>query len=107
MQRISGTAPRTVSFSAIVRAIVREYRPDTSDPARTGYGATGIGGITQTEREVLLMASDLAIARFPLPVKESDKIILATTGEKLNVTRVDGEKRSQAGAVELFAAGVA
>ncbi len=53
------------------------------------------------------MIEDLAQARFPLPVQKNDNIILSSTGEKLNVTRVDMQKRAFAGAIELAAAGVA
>lgn len=107
VQRLTGAAPNvTVAASATVQAIVKMMQPDTAEPAQTGYPSSGLGGITQTDRMLILMASDLIAAGFPVPVQKNDKIILSTTGEKLNVTRVDGEKRSQAGAVELYAGGV-
>ncbi len=107
VQRLTGEAPNVTTQSVVVTAIVRSMPPDTQAPAREGYGASQLGGISQTDRLVILMATDLAAAGFPVPVQKNDKIILSTSGEKLNVTRVDGEKRSQAGAVELYAAGVA
>ncbi|MEJ0093403.1 MAG: hypothetical protein WDN46_08190 [Methylocella sp.] len=106
-QRISGVAPRTVTFSAVVSAMVANYQPDGQDPARAGYGASQPGSITQGDRQVIVMIEDLAQARFPLPVQKNDNIILSSTGEKLNVTRVDMQKRAFAGAIELGAAGVA
>ncbi len=45
-QRISGAAPRTVTFSAVVTAMVTNYQPDGQDPARAGYGASQPGSIT-------------------------------------------------------------
>jgi hypothetical protein len=106
MQRLTGEAPNVTAQSAVVTAIVKSMPPDTSAPAQEGYGSSSLGGITQTDRMVIVMATDLAAAGFPVPVQKNDKIILSTTGEKLDVTRVDGEKRSQAGAIEIFAAGV-
>ncbi|MGH6836545.1 MAG: hypothetical protein ACREC9_13615 [Methylocella sp.] len=106
MQRLTGAAPSVTTFSVTVTAIVRAYAPDRVAPAQEGYSASAIGGITQTDRIVLIMAPDLAAAGFPLPVAKNDKVILSTTGEKLDVTRVDGEKRSQAGCIEVFGAGV-
>lgn len=107
VQRITGTAPRTVTFSATVTALVEDDPPDTNDVRITGYGATKPGAISQTSRSVTLMASDLASARFPVPVQKNDKIILSSTGEKLNVTEVDMHKRALAGAVTLTGVGVA
>ncbi len=107
VQRLSGAAPNVTTQSATVTAVVRLMKPDNVEPSQQGYGASGLGGVTQTDRFIILMASDLAVAGFPVPVKKNDKIVLSTTGEKLNVTMVDGEKRSQAGAVELYAGGVA
>ena len=53
------------------------------------------------------MATDLANARFPLPVRKNDRIIIVDTGDELNVVDVDGFKRAVAGAIERKAAGVA
>jgi len=105
VQRISGTAPRTVMFSADVQAVVHDYADDGAAAQKTGYGESSIGGISQTARQVILLAEDLRVARFPLPVRKNDKIIL-NGGDKLNVVRVDAEKRSVAGALELTAVGV-
>ena len=106
VRRVSGTAPRTVSFSVEVYANVQSYAPDTVEPSQTGYSASQLGGITQNDRKVIIVAQDLSDARFPLPVLKNDKIVLAN-GEVLNVTGVDEHKRSLAGAIELTAAGIA
>jgi hypothetical protein len=106
VQRLTGEAPNVTALSAVVTAIVKNMPPETAAPTQAGYSSSALGGITQTDRMVIVMASDLAAAGFPVPVQKNDKIILSTTGEKLDVSRVDGEKRSQAGAIELYAAGV-
>jgi hypothetical protein len=108
LKRVTGFAPNpTASFSAWVVAMVTDYQPDTTQPAQTGYAATKIGAITEGDRLVILMATDLANARFPLPVRKNDRIIIVDTGDELNVVDVDGFKRAVAGAIELKAAGVA
>ena len=105
VQRISGTAPRTVSFSVQVWANVQTYAPDSVEPSEAGYSSTQLGGITQNDRKVIIVAQDLSDAQFPLPVLKNDKILL-TNGDKLNVTGVDEHKRRLAGAIELTAAGI-
>jgi hypothetical protein len=104
-RRISGTAPRTVSFEAEVSANVQSYSPDTVEPSEAGYPSSQLGGITQSDRKVIVIAEDLAAKRFPLPPQKNDKIVLAN-GEVLNVTGVDEHKRQLAGAIELTAAGI-
>jgi len=105
VRRISGTAPRTVSFSVEVYANVQTYAPETTEPSEAGYSASQLGGITQNDRKVIIVAQDLSDARFPLPVQKNDKIVLAN-GDVLNVTGVDEHKRQLAGAIELTAAGI-
>jgi hypothetical protein len=105
LRRISGAAPRTVGFSVDVYANVQTYAPDTVEPSEAGYPASQLGGITQNDRKVIVVAQDLADARFPLPVQKNDKIVLAN-GDVLNVTGVDEHKRQLAGAIELTAAGI-
>ena len=105
VRRVSGTAPRTASFSVEVYANVQTYAPETTEPSEAGYSASQLGGITQNDRKVIIVAQDLADARFPLPVQKNDKIVLAN-GDVLNVTGVDEHKRQLAGAIELTAAGI-
>lgn len=106
IQRLSGTAPRAVTFSASVYANVQGYTPDTSEVSQTGFGASQPGAITQNQRRVILVADDLASAHFPLPVKKNDRVILAD-GTKANVVMVDAHKRQVAGAIELTVVEVA
>lgn len=105
IRRISGTAPRTVSFSVEVYANIQTYAPDSVQPSEAGYSPSQLGGITQNDRKLIIVAQDLANARFPLPVQKNDKIVLAN-GDVLNVTGVDEHKRQLAGAIELTAAGI-
>jgi hypothetical protein len=108
VKRVTGFAPNpTASISAWVVAMVTDYQPDTTQPAQTGYAATKMGAITEGDRLVILMATDLEAKRFPLPLQKNDKIIIVDTGDELNVIDVDGYKRAVAGAVELKAASVA
>lgn len=107
IKRVTGFAPNpVVELSVTVQAIVRDYQPDTSEPSEMGYAPSKVGGITQGDRLVIVMASDLATARFPLPLMKNDKIIIVSTGDELNVVDVDAFKRVAAGAIELKAAGV-
>ncbi len=108
VKRVTGFAPNpTASFTAVVTAIVRDYQPDTTQPAQSGYASTKVGSITEGDRLVILMASDLAAARYPLPMQKNDKIIIVETGDVMNVVDVDAYKRTVAGAIELKTASVA
>jgi hypothetical protein len=73
--------------------------------AETGYPASKQGAIRQGDREVLVMATDLAQQGFPLPVLKSDRIVLAT-GDTLSIIAVDANKRAMSGCIEIDAAGV-
>ena len=107
VKRITGFAPNpTSSVSAWVVAMVTDYQPDTTQPAQEGYAATKIGAITQGDRLVILMATDLEAARFPLPLRKNDRIVIVETGDELNIVDVDAYKRAIAGAIELKAASV-
>lgn len=105
LRRITGFAPNTATVSADIVAIVRDYVPDTTVVAETGFAASKQGAITQGDRVIIVMADDLAQKRFPLPVRKNDRIMLPS-GDVLNVIAVDAAKRAAAGAIELKAAGV-
>lgn len=107
LKRVTGVAPNAKVFSASVRAVVRNYVPDTGSPERAGYASTQMGGITQGARQVIVLKRDLANAGFPLPVEKNDKILISATGDQLNVLHVDATKRDMAGTIELMATGVA
>jgi hypothetical protein len=106
-QRVTGTAPNTASFYATVMAIVSGYQADSQVMARTGYAAGSVGAITQGDRTILVLASDLANENFPLPLKKNDKVTVIASNEYLNIVQVDPSKRNVAGCIELKAAGVA
>lgn len=111
--RITGRAPNAVPLSFQVTAVVRDMLPDTTAVAQTGYSPSKIGAITQTDRTIIVLASDLAAAGFPLPLKKHDHVTLLDpvtlqpTAEVLDITDVDAGKRAAANAIELKAAGVA
>lgn len=102
-----GVAPNVTPATATVMAVVRDYLPDTESVARTGSTATKVGAITQGDRILIVMATDLANASFPLPLKKNDKATIVATGEELNIIAVDGTKRIAGGAIEVKASGVA
>ena len=104
-ERVTGFAPNATTISATVIAKVMKYVLDTVTVAETGYPASKQGAIRQGDREVLVMAADLATAGFPLPVLKSDRIVLAT-GDTLSIIAVDANKRAMAGCIEIDAAGV-
>ncbi len=105
--RIVGVAPAATITSVTVMAVVRDYVPDTEAVARTDSSMNKLGAITQGDRSIIVMASDLAGASFPLPLKKNDKAVLVDTGEELNILAVDAMKRAAAGAIEVRASGVA
>lgn len=105
-QRVSGQAPNASTFSVTVTALVRSYTPDMTAQARQGEPATRIGSISQGQRQVIVMAEDLAAKRFPLPLRKNDKIIVVDTGQELTIDQVDSFHRAIAGAIELRASGV-
>jgi hypothetical protein len=110
-QRLVGQPPSVTlspSGGAAVSAVVRNYLPDTTAEAASGYSASELGAITEGERLLIVMAADLAAAGFSLPVQKGDQVVLSgTTGELLVVTRADAQKRYFAGAIEVVAVGVA
>ena len=105
-ERVTGFAPNATTISATVTAKVMKYALDTVTVAETGYPASKQGAIRQGDREVLVMATDLAAQGFPLPVLKSDRIVLLATGDTLSIIAVDANKRAMAGCIEIDAAGV-
>jgi hypothetical protein len=112
VRRISGDAPSTTVFNAMVLADVQDYQPKT--PVSE---VKPEGGITLGARNVILLAADLAAASFVLPVTKNDKIVLnpssaslgkgtANGDEELNIMIVDANKRLIAGAIDIVAEGV-
>jgi hypothetical protein len=113
VRRITGNPPGTVTTTnAKVRGIVRNYMPKqpVSDQRPEG-------GVTLGAREVMVLASDLQGAGFPLPVAKNDKVVLnmnpaqlgmgTTNGdEELNIMSVDPWTRGIAGAIDIVAEGV-
>jgi|GEM_PF-2376610 len=108
IKRETGFAPGPVTtVTASVMAIVRDYQPDRPSASREGYSSSEVGGLTQGDRLVIVMTSDLQAASFPLPVRKNDRVVINATGDELNVVDVDAYKRAAAGAIELKAAGIA
>ncbi|MFT4098623.1 MAG: hypothetical protein QM651_16010 [Rhodoblastus sp.] len=103
--RQTGIAPAATFVAATVTALVRDYRIDTQEIAQEGFKPTSPGAITQGDREILVMADDLATAGFPLPLLKGDNIV-AETGERMNIVSVDARKRTIAGCIEIKASGV-
>jgi hypothetical protein len=101
-QRVTGLAPNVTIVSATVTAIVRNYQPDGVAESQTGYSGSQVGAITLGDRQILVMASDLAAQNFPLPLKKGDNALVADTGEKLKITRVDMTKRAIAACIEAY-----
>ena len=101
-QRVAGLAPNTTLVSATVTALVRNYMPDGVAESAGGYSGSQIGAISLGDRQILVMASDLEAQGFPLPLKKGDNALVADTGEKLKITRVDMTKRAIAACIEAF-----
>lgn len=104
--RQSGLAPHVTVTSATVTAIVRDFVVDTTTTAASGYAASQVGSITEGDRQLIVMAQDLAAAGFPLPLQKGDTATIAATGEVLTIVRVDAAKRFMAGCIEAFGSGV-
>ena len=106
-ERIVGFAPHAAILNVTVIAAIRGKAPDTAEPRASGYGASQPGGLSETERELLVTVSDLVAAGFPLPLQRGDKIIVTATGERLGILRLDAGRRLIAGVIEVTAAGIA
>ncbi len=107
LQRVTGYAPNVVvSASACLKAIVRDALPDRTQETQAGLPASEPGTVTQDDRNVIAMASDLEDSGFPLPLAKGDLVILPTGPEQYQLTRVDGLKRAAVGAVEFVITGV-
>ena len=107
IQRINGEAPRTSLVSAEeVPVMVLAETADTAAGTATGYGSGDVGGLAQDTRTMLVMVEDLAAARFPLPLTKNDRVLLTQSGELLNITDVDADKRALGGAIEIKVTGV-
>ncbi len=106
-ERITGFAPNVRTIRATVTAALHGKAPDTAEPRASGYGSSQPGGLSETERELLVMVSDLAAVGFPLPLQRGDKMTIAATSERLSVLRFDAGRRAIAGVIEITAAGVA
>lgn len=110
--RLTGLAPNITAQTASITAIVREYVPDGQVQSQEGYGSGSVGGITQGERQILVMQEDLLAAGWPTNtagfavLQKGDKVTVTMTGEELQVTRADLGKRYIAGCIEAFAVGV-
>lgn len=107
--RITGQAPRTAKFSAEVMAVVTDYVPEHSvlDVKREG-------SITQGQRHLIVVDSDLSAKGFRTPIQKNDKVVVGREngsawiidGEpEFNVTRTDPNKRHIAGATEVWVEG--
>ncbi len=107
-ERRNGVAPNIAIFTATVKARVMTFAPDAGSVGRTDFSENKLGAITQTQRKIIVLASDLQAAGFPLPLKKNDKAIITTNGvtETFNVTAVDPNTRQLGGAIELDIAGV-
>lgn len=108
IQRVSGYAPSVTTVASVpIAAIVRNITADTTAAAQAGLSASTPGAVQQADRLVIVLADDLTAVGFPVPVARGDQIVLPDASELLNVIRVDPYKRAIAGAVEIFAAGIA
>lgn len=94
-------------IDAAVIAVVRNVSADGSGGAREGYPGSKPGSPTMADRQIIAMKADLAAGGFPLPVAKGDRVLVAETGEWLQIELVDNTKRAVAGCVEMTAKGVA
>jgi hypothetical protein len=106
-RRQTGFAPNITITSATVTAKVSTMGVETTAPAQDGMAAAKPGAMSQTDRLVLVLASDLTAQGFPLPVIKGDKVVLPGSDEAYTVLRADPYKRAVAGAIEVVIAGVA
>ena len=71
----------TPTDGATVFATVRNYQPDTTAEAATGYSASRVGAISEGDRLLIVMARNLAAADFPLPLQKGDRVVLQASDE--------------------------
>jgi hypothetical protein len=112
IRRISGQAPNVGSpISVKISAIVMDYTAEAPTGETKPEGAITLGA-----RNVIVIAADLVKARFPLPLKKNDKVVVNTDeaqlgngakagDEELNIIAVDPYRREIGGAIDLVAIG--
>lgn len=71
------------------RARIKGYQPNEL-----------VGGITQGDRNVLLLAEDLETNGFPLPLQKNDRIVVR--GKALNIVKVDDSTHRNAGVLNAY-----
>lgn len=106
-RRVVPGSPEAQVTDVVVRAIVTRMAPDTIASIRQGRSEREVGGLRNFDRQVIVMADDLAGQGFPLPVQTDDALFLDpdTNKRKLAISQVDPETRALAGAIELLATG--
>jgi hypothetical protein len=81
VRRYTGTAgPDRPYFDATVIARVTDYQPSDL-----------VGDIRQGDRHVILMQEDLIAAQFPMPVRQTDKIVVR--GKECAIEKLDDSTR--------------
>lgn len=104
--RVTGVAPNAVITTvAGVAAVVRNAKADDLEGRREGFAVTRSGGLQFSDRDIIVMANALAGMGI-VPLQKGDRIVVAASGDKLEVTEVDLNKLSLSGAIEAVAVGV-
>jgi hypothetical protein len=89
LRRYTGAGASRPSFDATVKARVTEFAPHEL-----------VGGITQGDRKLIVLAQDLFDAQWPVPPKKGDKAIVR--GRELNIEGVDDNTRRVSGVLAAY-----
>lgn len=104
--RIVGVAPNAiVTTAAGVMAVVKNSKADDLEGRREGYAIVRPGGMQFSDRAIIVVAADLAIFGAP-PLQKGDRLVVAATGDRLEITEVDLMKRVVSGVIEAIAVGL-
>lgn len=89
LRRYTGTGATRAKFEVRVRAKVAGYEPQDL-----------VGSVQQGDRKVIVLAEDVDAAQFPVPITNSDKIVVR--GKELTIQSVDDSTRRIAGVLVAY-----
>lgn len=80
LRRYTGTGANRPFFDTEVSARVTGYQPSDL-----------VGDIRQGDRQVIMLADDLIVAQFPMPVRQTDRLIVG--GKECSIEALDDRTR--------------
>lgn len=89
IRRYTGAGQNRPRFDVAVRARVVDYEPNEL-----------VGGISQGDRKLIVLAEDMIAAQAPLDIKKGDKAVVR--GKELNIEAADDNTRRVQGVLIAY-----